>query len=216
MRPIFAPLAFTLLYASTGFAAPAPLKVAVEGIDEPNAPIPHKYAVCQPGEDGKSKGGDNIRPEIAWSDVPEGTKSFAIVVTDPDVPASFDDAGKEGKVVKADAPRQRFYHWALADIPATVRIIEGGDSAVAPEIGKGVPSSMEKYVDSPTQFGGPCPPWNDERVHHYHFTVYALDVAKLPLKDNARAEDVEAAAKKHAIAQGEMVGTYTLNKALMK
>lgn len=197
------------------FTAPAhaAMKVTVEDIAH-GAPIPKKYALCQPTDDGKSKGGENTRPAIRWSGAPAATQSYAVVITDPDVPADFTDAGKDGKVVKADAKRQLFYHWALADIPASAREIPGGPSYQAPEMGVAASGSLEKYVDNPTQYGGPCPPWNDERVHQYHFTVYALNVATLPLPKDPTAAHVEAAAKKHAIASARVTGTYTLNKAL--
>lgn len=201
---------------ATPFAATAtPLQIKVEGI-EGGAAIPEKYALCQPDGKGKSKGGENIRPTIRWGHAPDDTRAFAVVVTDPDVPAVFDNAGKEGKVVKHDAKRQLFYHWALADIPANITEIEGGPSRESPPLGKAASGSLEKYVDNPTQYGGPCPPWNDERVHHYTFTVYALGVPSLNLTDTATAAEVEAAAKKHAIATASVTGTYTLNPDLRK
>lgn len=197
-------------------AAPSPtaLRVTVEGLAENDAAIPAKFALCKATDDGKSTGGENTRPTISWQGAPSGTKSFAVVVMDPDVPASFADAGKDGKVVKHDAKRQLFYHWALADIPATVTTIPGGASSKAPAFGTAATGSLEKYLDDATQYGGPCPPWNDERLHHYHFTVYALDVAALTLPDAPSAKDVEKAVADHVVASGTVTGTYTLNTAL--
>lgn len=206
--------AATVAFATAALAAPASLTVNVEGIARNDAPIPAKYALCQATEDGKSKGGENYRPTIRWSGAPAGTKSYAVVVKDPDVPADFTDAGKEGKVVKEDAKRQLFYHWALADIPASVQEIPGSKSYEAPDFGVKASGSLAKYVDDPTQYGGPCPPWNDERIHHYHFTVYALDVASLKLPAEATAAQVEKALESHVIGSGSVVGTYTLNQAL--
>ncbi len=204
----------TFLWAGAALAAPGTLKVTVEGIEHNNAPIPAKYALCQPTPEGKSKGGENIRPAIRWSGAPESTRSFAVVVKDPDVPADFTDAGKDGKVVKNTAKRQLFYHWALADIPAATHEIPGGKSYSSPDFGMKVSGSLEKYVDDPAQYGGPCPPWNDERVHHYHFTVYALDVATLNLPTDITAAKLEKAMQGHVLASGNVVGTYTLNKQL--
>lgn len=217
MRPI---LFLAVLAAAanplSAVAKPAvSLKVQVKDI-APAQPIPEKFALCQPDGKGKSKGGENLRPTITWGHAPEDTRAFAIVVTDPDVPADFTDAGKEGKTVKDDAKRQLFYHWALADIPADVSEIPGGPSRNAPEVGVAAKGSLEKYVDNPTQYGGPCPPWNDERLHHYHFTVYALNVPTLGLTGAVTAAEVEAAAKKHALASATVTGTYTLNPALRK
>lgn len=202
----------TVMVAPLAMAA-TPLQVHVEGVAD-QKPIPEKFALCQPNGEGKSKGGGNTRPTISWGHAPKGTRSFAVVVTDPDVPADFTDAGKEGKVVKHDAKRQLFYHWALANIPADATEIPGGPSHEAPEFGLPAKGSLEKYVDDPTQYGGPCPPWNDQRIHHYTFTVYALNVAMLDVPTEPTAAEVEAAAKKVSIAFASQTGTYTLNPAL--
>lgn len=205
-------LAMTLLpvisYAAT-------MHVTVDGIEQ-NAAIPMKHALCEATPDGKSTEGENFRPTIEWSGAPEATKSYVVLVKDPDVPADFADAGKEGKRVAKDAPRQLFYHWALADIPAGTKSIAGGLAEEAPEIGTKATGSLGDYVEDAHNYGGPCPPWNDERVHRYHFNVYALDVAKLTLPADPTAKDVEAAMKGHVLAEGSVVGTYTLNRALMK
>ncbi len=210
MRPILLAMASVGLLCAPAQAA---MKVTVEGIAD-NAPIPEKYALCKPTEDGKSKGGENVRPTIGWSGAPAASKAFAVVVTDPDVPADFTDAGKAGKVVKANAKRQLFYHWALADIPVSAHEIPGGPSYKAPDMGVAASGSLGKYVDNPTQYGGPCPPWNDERLHHYHFTVYALKVPTLDLPPDPTAAQVEAAAKKNQLGSAAVTGTYSLNKAL--
>lgn len=212
----FVPFATALLLASTALAAgsPATLTVKVEGIETNDARIPAQYALCQASDDGKSKGGDNVRPTISWGGAPASTQSYVVVVKDPDVPADFTDAGKEGKVVREDAKRQLFYHWALADIPASTHEIAGDHSYNAPDFGVKASGSLEKYVDDPTQYGGPCPPWNDERIHHYHFTVYALDVATLDLPASPTAAQLEKAVEGHVVGSGSVIGTYTLNPAL--
>lgn len=193
--------------------AQAPIRVSVEGVSSKN-PIPEQYALCKSTENGKSGPGQNTRPTIAWSKAPKGTKSFAIIVSDPDVPSDFADAGKEGKTVPADMPRQLFYHWALVDIPADTTSIPGGPSSQSPAVGKPVKNDLGKYLSNAKRYGGPCPPWNDLRIHHYHFTVYALDVPSLELKANATARDASTAIHEHMITSGELVGTYTLNPSL--
>jgi phosphatidylethanolamine-binding protein (PEBP) family uncharacterized protein len=60
-------------------------------------------------------------------------------------------------------------------------------------------------------YDGPFPPWNDERLHHYHFTVYALDVPSLGLSGDFTLDDVRSGLDGHVLDQGEIVGTYTLN-----
>jgi Raf kinase inhibitor-like YbhB/YbcL family protein len=63
-------------------------------------------------------------------------------------------------------------------------------------------------------YDGPCPPWNDSLVHHYHFTVYALDVESLGLSGDFTAEDVKQAAEGHTLGSAAITGTYTLNPRL--
>jgi Raf kinase inhibitor-like YbhB/YbcL family protein len=123
--------------------------------------------------------GANQTPTLHWSDPPEGTKSFALVIDDP------------------DAPSGTFRHWGVFDIPASARSIGGGQRAgteVANDFGK-------------TGYGGPCPP-EGHGPHHYHFKLFALDVDKLDVGADAKVVDVEKAAAKHALAQGELIGTY--------
>ena len=63
-------------------------------------------------------------------------------------------------------------------------------------------------------YDGPCPPWNDEIIHHYYFTVFALDVSSLELSGSFGGPDVLAAMRGHILAEGRWVGTYTLNPDL--
>jgi len=132
-------------------------------------PIPKEYS-CD---------GANEAPELNWGNPPEGTKSFALVIDDP------------------DAPSRTFRHWGVFDIPATARSIIGGQKA-----------AKEATNDKGSVgYTGPCPP-PGHGLHHYHFKLFALSVYKLALSDNAKVIDVENAASSHAIAEGEMVGTY--------
>jgi Raf kinase inhibitor-like YbhB/YbcL family protein len=63
-------------------------------------------------------------------------------------------------------------------------------------------------------YDGPCPPWNDALVHHYHFRLYALDVEHLKLADGFTVTELRAAMDGHVLAEAELMGTYTLNSAL--
>lgn len=203
-------IACALAFACTAHAAaplkPAKLKVTVEGITH-GKPIPATFALCKATEDGKSEKGENFRPAINWSGAPKDTKSFVVTMFDPDVPADFSHAGKEGVTIAPDAKRQVFYHWGLADIPRKIKGLPGGDREIT--IAMPAASDLAGYADV-HEYGGPCPPWNDERLHHYHFEVRALDVRSLRLPENATAKQVRAAAIKHTLAKGEVVGTYTL------
>ena len=199
-----------LAFAGTANAAapavPAKLKVTVEGISH-NKPIPAKYALCKATDDGKSDKGENFRPALNWSGAPKDTKSFVVTMFDPDVPADFTNAGKDGVTIAPDAKRQVFYHWSLADIPKKFNALPGGDREIT--IAMPAANDLKGYADV-HEYGGPCPPWNDERLHHYHFEVRALDVKSLRLPENATAKQVRDAALKHTLAKGEVVGTYTL------
>jgi Raf kinase inhibitor-like YbhB/YbcL family protein len=220
-------LFLSALLASTALANadPLTLTVKVTGIDD-GQPIPAKFAYCQADGTGRSKNGGNINPEISWSSAP-GTKSFVLMVVDPDVPAKFDTANKAGKTIPENFPRQNFYHWVLFDIPANISVIEEGRDSNG-IIKGGKPIGQTKYgITGPNDYArayggsyggydGPCPPWNDARLHHYHFTVYALDVPTLGLSGPLAGPLVEAAMKDHVLAKGEVVGTYTQFPALLK
>ncbi len=189
------------------------------------------YAFCTTALDSgdhTAKGGDK-NPHLAWSGAPEGTRSFAVVMHDPDVPADASDANQEGKTIPASAERTDFYHWLLVDIPATTtEIAEGALSDGVTPKGKppgrtphglqGVNTFTDFLKGSPMEgtyggYDGPCPPWNDEAVHHYHVTVYALDIESLDLGEDGDFEgpDVLGAIDGHVLGQAEIVGTYTTN-----
>ena len=193
-------------------------------------PIPEKYAFCAPCAEEHSKMSTNISPQLTWSKGPEGTKSYAIVCVDVDVPTIFDDINTEGKTIPADQPRQNFFHGLLVDVSADrTSLAEGEESdglvAKGKPIGP-VPHGVRAINDfimfmasNPYMAGnyggydGPCPPWNDELLHHYEFWVYALDVNSLGLDSSGefRGTDVMAALEGHILAEGKLTGTYTQN-----
>ncbi len=194
--------------------------------------IPGDYAFCIPADEGHVSMGENRSPAISWSGAPEGTQSFTIICHDPDVPSVGDDVNQEGKTVSADLPRVDFYHWVLVDIGADVSgLAAGADSDAITAGGKDVgPTAngvrgLNNYTDwfagdadmggDYGGYDGPCPPWNDEIMHHYVFTVYALDTASLGLSGNFGGPEALAAMEGHILGQGQCVGTYTLNKDLL-
>ncbi|MFO1152209.1 MAG: YbhB/YbcL family Raf kinase inhibitor-like protein [Rhodospirillales bacterium] len=208
----------------------ARLEVTIEGWTD-GAPIPAKFAFCRPVQPGPIEMSDNRSPAIRWAKGPEGTKSYTILCVDPDVPSRPDNVNKEGMVVAADLPRVDFYHWVLIDIPATVLALEEGADAdgitargKAPgacAVGvRGVNNYTDWFAGDPDMGGdyggydGPCPPWNDELVHHYRFIVYALDVPRLQLSGKFGGPEVRQAIAGHVLAEGSWVGTYTLNPGL--
>ena len=189
--------------------------------------IPPSYAMGVPGTDGPVPG-PNRSPHLAWSGFPPETKSFAVICHDPDVPSRPDDVNKKGRVVSYDLPRVDFYHWVLVDIASTTtELAEGSDSdGIVPKgkppgktaIGvRGINDYTSWFGNDPDMGGdyggydGPWPPFNDERIHHYQFTVYALDVASLGMPGKFRGPDVVAAIKGHVLDKATVVGTYAIN-----
>ncbi|GAA5126366.1 YbhB/YbcL family Raf kinase inhibitor-like protein [Alloalcanivorax gelatiniphagus] len=202
------------------------MHITVKGISE-GQPIPGQFAFAVPHAEDHMALSDNRNPQVTWEDAPEGTRSFAVVVVDPDVPSDASNVNQEGKTLDEEMPRVDFYHWLLVDIPAEVgEIAEGEDSdGVTPrgkstgQVKKGVRGAND-YTDfmagDPDMKGvyggydGPCPPWNDERLHHYTFTVYALDVPTLGLDGDFRGPDVMKAMEGHILDRASVTGTYTL------
>lgn len=123
--------------------------------------------------------GANHAPAIHWSNPPAGTRSFALVIDDP------------------DAAGGTFRHWGVFDIPASTRGIGEGQ-----HVGTEVNNDGGK-----PGYTGPCPP-RGSGVHHYHFKLFALGTGKLGLKPDAKVVDIENAASAHVIGQGELIGTY--------
>jgi Raf kinase inhibitor-like YbhB/YbcL family protein len=123
--------------------------------------------------------GADQSPALSWGEPPHGTRSFALVVDDPDAPSGV------------------FTHWAAFDIPARKRSIGAGE-----RIGTEAVNDFGK-----PGYGGPCPP-KGHGPHHYHFKLYALGVERLGLDANAKIAEVESEAAKHALGKGELMGTY--------
>ena len=223
--------------ATTVFLAPviamaATLTVTLDGMANGKA-MPGQYAFCVLAQQGHVTLGSDKNPKVSWSGAPKSTRSFAVIVVDPDVPSVPTNVNKEGKTIAKTLKRANFYHWVLVDIPATVSAIdEGADSDKVTPHGKppgpaglglrGINDYTKWFAGDDAMKGnyggydGPCPPWNDTIVHHYHFKVYALDVPSLKLSGNFDGPQALKAMKGHTLAKGESVGTYVLNPALMK
>ena len=204
------------------------LKVSVDAFKNGEM-IPNKYAFCVPAAQGHTAPGANFSPPISWSRGPRGTESYAILLYDTNSPAEQrDKINKEGVTLTAAISRRTFFHWVLVDIPRNIQSLkEGADSDARVVHGKpatpaaagvrglndytkvtaGNDSTKGQYFG----YDGPCPPWNDEVVHHYHFAVFALSARRLDLPpdfDGAAALEVM---KDKILAQGEAVGLYTQN-----
>lgn len=128
--------------------------------------------------------GEDISPPLSWSDPPQGTQSFALIADDP------------------DAPMGTWVHWVLYNIPADARSLPEAvpSDAELPDGSRNGRNSWRRLG-----YGGPCPP---SGTHRYFFKLYALD-AQLDLKAGASKEQLLRAMEGHALAQAELMGTYT-------
>ena len=195
--------------------------------------IPQEYALGIPDPENHVRFGPNRNPHLRWDDAPPGTRSFAIVCHDPDVPTVGDDVNQEGRTVPADLPRTNFFHWVLVDIPTTItEIPEAAVSDGVTPHGKPVgPTPYGRagkndytgwFSGNPEMEGvyggydGPGPPWNDERLHHYVFSIYAINVERLELPDEFGGEEAIQAMRGKVLAQSEWVGTYAIYKQASK
>lgn len=196
-------------------------------------PIPERYALAKPDPDGRVTFSDNVNPHLGWSDVPEGTKSFALIVHDYDVPGEGDDVNQPDREVPEDLPRVDFFHWVLVDIPSEKRSIEEGEfsngvEARGKQTKRGPHGTRQGVNDFTGWFAGDeemagtyygydgcAPPWNDSILHHYVFTLYALDVERLDVEDDFTGQEVRDAMEGHVLAEASLEGTYTQNARLI-
>ncbi|CAM3447211.1 phospholipid-binding protein [Rouxiella silvae] len=192
--------------------------------------IPGEFAFAVPNAASHIALSSNTNPHLTWHDAPAGTQSFVLVCHDPDVPSKADDVNQEGKEVPASLPRITFYHWLLLDIPANLSEIAAGSHSnsvtpqgkAGPEASNGLRHGINDYTlwfagdaqMTGNYFGydGPCPPWNDTIVHHYTFTLYALDTPKLDVQGSLTGPNVVQALKEaNVLAQASITGLYSLN-----
>lgn len=152
---------------------------------EAGKPMPQTFAFNDFGCTG-----DNVSPPLHWSNIPPGTKSFAIAVHDPDAPT-----GGAG-----------FWHWMVIDIPADVTSLQKG-------------AGSDKKVNMPDQvrqiandygiqgWGGPCPP-KEDKPHRYNFTVYAIGQESLGVPEGASASLTGFMINQNAIDSAKLTVTY--------
>lgn len=191
------------------------------------SPIPAQFAMGIPNETGKATFAPNRSPHIRWADVPAGTKSFALICVDVDAPSVGTDVNQPDRTVPYDLPRADFYHWVLVDIPVDKsELPDGIDSDGVTARGKAIgPTSWGvRGINSYTSwfsgdndlegvyggYDGPFPPWNDERIHRYYFTLYALDVNSLGLSGLFDGDDALRAMEGHILDQESWMGTYAI------
>jgi Raf kinase inhibitor-like YbhB/YbcL family protein len=195
--------------------------------------IPPRYAAGQPDGAGGATFCDNLNPHLAWSDVPAGTQSMALICHDFDVPSRGDDVNRPGREVPADLPRVDFFHWVLVDLPPRPMVIAEGEHSrgfmprgkPGPQTLRGARHGLNDYTGwfagDPERAGeyfgydGPFPPWNDSLVHHYVFTLYAVALPRLKLDRVFTGPQVRQALIGHVLAEATFSGTYTLNARLL-
>ena len=191
--------------------------------------IPSQYAFGKTSAEGQIDLSDNKSPHLAWSDLPEGTKSIAILCIDGDAPTKPDDVNQEGRMVPSDLPRAEFSHWVLVDLAPDASVAEGVFSDGITAKGKDGPDGPHGtrcgindytgwFASDPDMAGdyygydGPCPPFNDSIVHHYRFTAYALDVDRVAVDGKFTAGDVLAAIDGHVLGEASLVAKYKINQ----
>ncbi|HEX3709853.1 MAG TPA: YbhB/YbcL family Raf kinase inhibitor-like protein [Pseudolabrys sp.] len=226
---IYLVLGACLAIAGTPAASAATLKVKVDSLKSGGMISTH-YAFCKALAKGHAGPADDISPPISWSKGPKGTESYAIILNDTDSPKTDrDKMNKEGMTIPNTAERQTFYHWVLVDIPANVRKLKkGADSSARVVHGKTKPAAVGKHgLNMFTMafaaneamkgkyygYDGPCPPWNDDNAHHYHFYVYALSVKSLDLPADFDGPAAEAAMKGKILAEGKFDAVFVTNPA---
>jgi len=166
----------TIAAAPAGGADPMPFTLRSPAF-APHGEIPRRHT-CQ---------GEDVSPPLAWSDPPAGTRSFALVVDDPDAP-------------DPKAPQRTWVHWVVYGLPADARVLDEGAGA-----GALPPGARHGRNDwGRPDWGGPCPPIGR---HRYFHKLYALDAELGDLQAPTKAA-LERAMESHVLARAELVGTY--------
>jgi len=186
------------MWISVALVAAASLAVMVT-VTGPSVPASTDFRVSSPSfdpgdtlpetavYDGFGCEGSNISPAVAWSGAPDGTRSFAVTLYDPDAPTG-----------------SGWWHWVIYNLPTSTTRLEAGAGS-----GEGLPAeATQGRTDfGSTGYGGPCPPEGDE-PHRYVFTVYALDVPNLDLPPDATAARVGFSLNAHALDRATLTGRY--------
>jgi Raf kinase inhibitor-like YbhB/YbcL family protein len=166
-----------LFIAALGLAAEVSAASAFQissSVIVPGDPIPAEYTCA----------GADLSPPLSWTGAPAGTKSFALIVADPDAPSGV------------------FFHWVAYNLPVSSTGLPAAVARTA-ELSDGGTQGVNSF--GTIGYKGPCPPRG--KPHHYHFRLFALDT-KLDLRAGAGAKELEAAIKGHTLASTDLVGTF--------
>ncbi len=188
--------------------------------------IPSEFAFGKHNPETRIELCENRNPHFGWRNLPAGTKSLVLLCRDTDVPSRPDDVNKLGRTVPAALPRVDFYHWVLVDLHPDSDEIKVGEfsDGIQPRGKPGPmgPRDTRQGLNGYTQwfaedknlkgnwfgYDGPCPPWNDEIVHHYHFTLFATDFERCPVDGQFSGPDVRNVLDGHTLARATLTGTY--------
>jgi Raf kinase inhibitor-like YbhB/YbcL family protein len=131
-----------------------------------------------------TRDGENVSPPLQWHGGPPETRSFVLIVEDPDAPSGM------------------FRHWAMYNIPASEVGLQEGASGHGPG---GAAEGVNGFGNA--RYDGPQPP-KGHGPHHYHFRLAALDVPRLDVPASAKVEDIWAKSQPHIIAEAEVIGVH--------
>lgn len=174
-KPYLVPTSTALICILLAYARLAQAQVTLTSpAISPGSPIP----------DECSCSGADLSPALAWGGAPQATKSFALIVEDP------------------DAPGGTFIHWVAYNIPSQVTSLPAAVPQIA-EIAGGGTNGINGFDH--VGYNGPCPP--PGKTHHYLFRLFAIDV-KLNPGDKPNADAIRSAMNGHVVASGELVGTF--------
>ena len=194
--------------------------------------LPAGYAFAEIDPVNRVRLAANHNPHLAWDEVPNGTASLALFCIDGDAPQDASLANRADQALPLSSARGDFFHWSLLDIPLAMRSIAAGQfsrgvtargkpAASGPgHLRQGLNDYTGWFAGDPDMAGdyygydGPCPPWNDERLHHYLFRLYALDVPRLALAGRFTGRQALDAIHGHILDEARLVVAYSLNPAL--
>jgi Raf kinase inhibitor-like YbhB/YbcL family protein len=177
-----------VLLAAAGAAEAAPAFTLTSPAFKNNGTIPDKYSFNAMGCTG-----ENTSPPLEWKNPPAGTKSFALMVHDPDAPTG-----------------SGWWHWVAYNIPAdTTSLAEGAGKVGSATMPKGSIAGNTDF--GKPGYGGPCPPPGSGK-HHYNFTLFALKVDKLEVPPGASPAMVGFNVNANTVGKAKLTGIYSIKK----
>ncbi len=191
--------------------------------------MPGRCAFARKSPSGHIRLAENLSPQLSWAAVPSAARSLVLTAIDVDCPSSGDDVNREDREVAADLPRVEFVHWLMIDLPPDLRsLAEGACSQGVVAHGKRAPSGPAEALQGLNDYtgwfrgdaamegqylgyDGPCPPWNDTRVHRYRFEILATDLPSVGLKAGFTITELRQRLEGHVLARAAITGLYSLN-----